>query len=100
MVSHELPIKLAAIREFAATMLDVSSGLDPAEVHQFHRIIVEQTERMRELIGDLLDVAHIETGSLSVSPEPSDVAALAGTTSGEPPPILRHLPLASVGPAE
>ena len=32
---------------------------------------------MRELIGDLLDVARIETGTLPVDPEPAEVAALA-----------------------
>ena len=31
---------------------------------------------MRELIGNLLDVAHIETGTLSVAPAPVEVAAL------------------------
>ena len=31
---------------------------------------------MRELISDLLDVTHIETGTLSVSPEPMNVAVL------------------------
>ncbi|MCY4582894.1 MAG: response regulator, partial [Chloroflexi bacterium] len=31
---------------------------------------------MRDLIGDLLDVARIETGSLSVTPEPVEVAVL------------------------
>ena len=47
-----------------------------AETLQFHRIIDSQTKRMRELISDLLDVAHIETGTLSVSPEPMNVAVL------------------------
>ena len=31
---------------------------------------------MRDLISDLLDVARIETGSLSITPEPIDVASL------------------------
>ena len=31
---------------------------------------------MRELISDLLDAARIETGTLSVAPEPADVAAM------------------------
>ena len=43
---------------------------------QFHRIIDSQTERMRELISDLLDVAHIEAGTLSVAPGPVAVAVL------------------------
>ena len=50
--------------------------LDPAETRQFHRIIVDQADQMRELIGDLLDVARIETGSLAVDPEPTEAALL------------------------
>ena len=45
-------------------------------MRQFHRIIFDQAERMRGLISDLLDVACIETGSLSVLPGPAEVAAL------------------------
>ena len=48
----------------------------PAEVRQFHRIIFEQTDRMRVLIADLLDVARIATGTLSITPGPTDVAVL------------------------
>ena len=43
---------------------------------QFFRIIRDQSESMRYLIGDLLDVARIETGTLPVSPEPVAVTVL------------------------
>ena len=43
---------------------------------QFIRIIKSQADGMRDLISELLDVARIETGTLSVNPEPADVAAL------------------------
>ncbi len=76
MVSHELQTPLTTIRGSAYTLLDDASSLDPAEMRQFHRIISDQADRMRGLIRDLLDVAHIETGTLSVAPEPSDTAAL------------------------
>ncbi len=76
MVSHELRTPLTSIRGAATTMLDTSSEFDPTEVRQLMRIIVDQADSMRELIGGLLDVARIETGSLSVSPEPVDVAGL------------------------
>ena len=66
-VSHELRTPLAAIRGCATTMLDEGSALDPAEMRQFHRIIVEQADRMRVRISDLLDVARIETGTLCLS---------------------------------
>ena len=76
MVSHELRVPLTSIKGSAITLLDDSSDLDPAELRQFHQIIVDQVEHMRELIGDLLDVARIETGTLPVSPEPTEIASL------------------------
>ena len=76
MVSHELMTPLTSIRGSAGTLLDDESALDPAEMRQFHRIIFEQADRMRGLISDLLDVARIKTGTLSVSPGPSEVAVL------------------------
>ena len=76
MVSQELRTPLAAIKGSAATLLDQSANLNAAETRQFHAIINDQADRMRRMIADLLDVAHIETGTLSVNPEPSHVAAL------------------------
>ena len=78
MVSHELRTPLATVRGSVSTLLDESSDMHPAEMRQFHRIIFEQTDRMRALIADLLDVARIETGTLPVSPEPTDLAILTG----------------------
>ena len=76
MVSHELRMPLTSIRGAATVLLDAAPDLDPAEMRQFHRIIVDRADHMRELIGDLLDVARIETGALPVDPEPLEVAAL------------------------
>ena len=45
-------------------------------MRQFYRIIVEQADRMRALISDLLDVARIETGALSISPGTAEVTVL------------------------
>ncbi len=76
MVSHELRAPLSSIKGSAATLLDASSQLEPAEMRQFFRIIDGQADNMRGLIGDLLDMARIETGTLPVDPEPSDLTAL------------------------
>ena len=76
MVSHELRTPLTSIKGSVATLLDDATSLDPAEMREFHRVISEQTDRMRSLINDLRDAAHIETGTLSVVPEPSDAAVL------------------------
>ena len=76
MVSHELRIPLTSVKGSVTTLLDPSAALDPAETVQFHRIIDAQTDRMRDLISDLLDAARIETGALPVAPGPADLAIL------------------------
>ena len=76
MVSHELRAPLTSIKGSAATVLESSADLDPAVVRQFFRIIGDQANHMNDLVSDLLDVAGIETGTLAVSPEPAEVAAL------------------------
>ena len=76
MVSHELRAPLTSIKGSAATVRAASFPLDPAEMRQFFRMIEEQADHMRDLINNLLDLTRIEAGTLSVAPEPTDVAAV------------------------
>ena len=76
LVSHELRAPLTSIKGSAATLLEASPALDPAEMREFYRIILAQADHMRVLISDLLDAGRIDTGTLSVAPEPSEVATL------------------------
>ena len=76
MVSHELRTPLSTIKGSATTLLEAASDLDPAEMLQFFRIINQQADYMRDLIGDLLDVARIETGTLPVAAGIVEVAVL------------------------
>ena len=76
MVSHELRAPLTSIKGSTATVLGDPSTLAPAEMLQFFRIIDEQADHMRVLISDLLDAGRMATGTLSVAPEPVDVAGL------------------------
>ena len=76
MVSQELRAPLTSIKGSAATLIGSGESLDAAELLQFHRIIEQQADHMQDMIKDLVDVARIETGTLSVAPEPTDAAAL------------------------
>ena len=75
-VSHELRTPLTSIQGSTGAVLSAEPGFARAEMMQFFRIIDEQAARMSGLIRDLLDAGRIATGTLSVSPEPSDVAVL------------------------
>ena len=76
MVSHELRTPLVAIKGSVAAVRGATPALPQAEVDQFFRIIDTQADHMQGLIGNLLDAGRIEAGTLSVDPEPSDVAVL------------------------
>ena len=76
MVSHELRTPLASIKGSVTMLLGEPRTLDPNEMLQFFKIIDRQAERMRELINDLLDAARVESGTLAVMPEPTDIASL------------------------
>ena len=75
MVSHELRTPLATVKGSTTSLLSVPD-MDPAVAAQFHRIMDQQVDHMQYLIGDLLDVARIETGALPVDPEPSELHPL------------------------
>lgn len=75
-VSHELRAPLSSIRGSAATLSGSWTSLDPGEVELLFRMIEQEADRMSGLITDLLDVAQMGAGSLSISPTATDLAVL------------------------
>ena len=82
LVGHELRVPLTSIMGSAVALMDESEVLDPAEMREFHRIILEQAGHMRGLIADLLDAGRVDSGTLSISPEPTAVADLVERALG------------------
>ena len=73
LVSHELKTPLTAIKGAAATILGAKRQLDPPEIDDLMEIVDEQSDRLRDLIDNLLDVSRIEAGALSVRAEATDL---------------------------
>ena len=76
-VGQELRTPLTSIKGSAATVLNSPYAPNSTEVRQVLRIIDEQADHMRHLINDLVDLTEIESGTLTVHPEPTDVEDLA-----------------------
>lgn len=77
MVSHDLRALLSGISVSASLLKNVAKCVDPmAEVSRYAEVIERFGERMNRLIGDLLDIASIDAGKLSVVRESNDVALL------------------------
>lgn len=68
-VSHELRTPLAAIKGYATTLLAEDVEWDALAQHEFLEIISQETDRLSNLVNDLLDMSRIEAGNLVVSYE-------------------------------
>ena len=75
-VSHELRTPLASIKGFATTLLRQDVKWDEATERDFLRIIDDETDRLAEIIDNLLDMSQIEAGALRISKEPTQLRQL------------------------
>ncbi|MBA4501743.1 histidine kinase dimerization/phospho-acceptor domain-containing protein [Marinobacterium marinum] len=75
MVSHELRTPLTSIRAFAEILSDADEM--PADQQQhFLQIIVRESERLSRLIEEILDLARLESGRMTLHPQPCDLTEL------------------------
>lgn len=75
-VSHELMTPLTAMRGYVETLSMTELQLDAATRERYMRIIDEETRRLENIIGDLLDLARLEGGGAPMRRERVDVQAL------------------------
>jgi PAS domain S-box-containing protein len=71
-VSHELRTPLAAIHGSALTILRPDLTLDAELQTRLLRVIAEESERLAEIVNDLLLASHLDSGRLQVNIERCD----------------------------
>jgi signal transduction histidine kinase len=76
MVSHELRTPLGLIKGYTGTLLAPDTGLDANTREEFLQVIDEETDRLTELVTNLLDMSRIEAGSLHVDLQPTRLEGL------------------------
>ena len=76
-VSHELRTPLASIKALVET-LEAGAVDDPAVADDFLRRIVGEVDRLAALVDELLDLARLESGRVTLHPESLDPADLLG----------------------
>ncbi len=74
-VSHELKTPLTSIQGFSQAIEDGAIG-SPAEQQQAARIINEESQRMRRLVDDLIELSRLESGQVVMQHEPIDMEEL------------------------
>jgi len=74
-VSHELKTPLALIRLFAET-LELGRATSEEKARQYYRVINKESQRLTQLINNILDFSRIEAGRKHYRFVPTDLAAV------------------------
>jgi signal transduction histidine kinase len=88
-VSHELMTPLAAIRGYTETLAMPELAIDAATKQRYLGIIGDETQKLESLIGDLLDLARLESGGGGMTIEEVPVRELFGRIADRHGPALR-----------
>ena len=81
-VSHELRTPLTSIYGFAETLLRSDVQFSDAERRTFLSYIGSESERLINIVDDLLNVARLEAGTLGLELATTDVGEVVGETIG------------------
>jgi signal transduction histidine kinase len=70
LASHELRTPAAVIHGIASTLQMRGEELERAQLLQLRRTLYEQTDRLRRLVDQLLDLSRLEAHSVRIDPKP------------------------------
>lgn len=81
-VSHELKTPLGFIKGYSTTLLRRDTHWDEDTQREFLTIIDEETDRLTELVENLLDSSRLQSSTLDIELRTLDLAALAEENIG------------------
>ena len=77
-VSHELRTPLTAIKGWAETLMFVDSDTSPDTMKKGVGVIVNETERLQQMVEELLDFSRMQNGHFTLQSAVMDVLAELG----------------------
>ena len=66
-VSHDLRTPLTMIKSYAEMIKDIS-GNNPEKREAHLNVIIEETDRLNTLVGDLLTISRMQSGKMTLNP--------------------------------
>ena len=76
MLAHELRGPMTTVMGFGYTLRDQAENLSEGKKKEIISIVVRETERLSRMVTDLLDVARMDSGTLSYELEPMELDEL------------------------
>jgi len=87
-VTHDLRTPLASIKASATALLQDDLELDPEQRLELLRTVVEETDRLNRLIGNILELARVRAGALVPSKEPTALDEVVDSVLHRMQPVL------------
>jgi len=78
-ISHDLRTPLVSISGSLSSLLQ-NPKIDDEDKNSLIETAYEESIKLNQLVGDLLNMARVEAGALHINKKPSDVKDLIGTT--------------------
>jgi two-component system sensor histidine kinase KdpD len=72
-VTHDLRTPLASIMTSVTSLLDESASLEPEQERELLRTVLEETDRLNRLVGNILELAKVRAGALVPAKEPTAI---------------------------
>ncbi|MEM1484831.1 HAMP domain-containing sensor histidine kinase [Oscillospiraceae bacterium PP1C4] len=74
-VSHELRTPLTAIKGWSETLSDMKDEIDPEMLGKGMRVITGETERLAQMVEELLDFSRLQNGRMQLIKDKLDMIA-------------------------
>src|SRR5437763_9547677 len=72
-VTHDLRTPLASIKAGVTSLLDASATHDPNQQRELLTTILEETDRLNRLVGDIMGLAKMRAGALTPARQPTSI---------------------------
>lgn len=79
-VSHDLRTPLTMVKAYAEMIQDIS-GDNPEKRNAHAGVIIQEADRLSELVGDMLDLSRMQAGLMLPEPEELDLGLLTRQTA-------------------
>jgi two-component system sensor histidine kinase KdpD len=99
-VSHDLRTPLASITGASSTLLEGRATLDPTTQDELLQTVYDEAKRLNRLVGNLLDMTRIESGSVQVQKEWQPLEEVVGAALTRMESQLRDHPTTAKLPVD
>jgi two-component system sensor histidine kinase KdpD len=95
-VTHDLKTPLASIKAGVTSLLQPDVAMDDGQRRELLSTVLEETDRLNRLLGNLLELARVRAGALTPTKEPTAIDEVVESVLHRMRPLLQHVRLRTV----